>query len=52
VLTEHSLLQKKAKEYTREALDLTTKLLDLNPEFYTIWNYRRYILLNGLLSEA
>lgn len=28
----------------REALSLTSKLLKLNPEYYTIWNHRRRIL--------
>ncbi|KAI0835768.1 prenyltransferase alpha subunit repeat protein [Hypoxylon sp. FL0890] len=30
---------------------LTTKLLHLNPEYYTIWNVRRRCLLLGLLSR-
>lgn len=30
--------------YTSEKLEQTTQLLGLNPEFYTIWNYRRSIL--------
>ncbi|KAI3325939.1 protein prenylyltransferase [Xylariaceae sp. AK1471] len=30
---------------------LTTKLLHLNPEYYTIWNVRRRCLLSGLLSR-
>jgi geranylgeranyl transferase type-2 subunit alpha len=38
--------------YTPETLDQTTKLLDFNPEFYTIWNYRRYILLKGLFPDS
>lgn len=45
------LHQKRDKVYTRTSLDQTTKLLDLNPEFYTIWNYRRYILLKGLFPD-
>ena len=28
----------------REALSLTSKLLKLNPEYYTVWNHRRRIL--------
>ncbi|KAL8968582.1 MAG: hypothetical protein Q9183_002397 [Haloplaca sp. 2 TL-2023] len=31
-------------EYTTDALQLTTRLLDQNPEYYSIWNYRRLIL--------
>lgn len=39
-----ALLESKAKGiYNEEALANTTKLLSLNPEFYTIWNYRREI---------
>ncbi|KAI0020362.1 hypothetical protein F4780DRAFT_742133 [Xylariomycetidae sp. FL0641] len=30
---------------------LTTKLLRLNPEYYTIWNVRRRCLISGLLSK-
>ena len=37
--------QRRAKEYSPEALKITTDLLDLNPEFFTVWNYRRQILL-------
>ncbi|KAK7525127.1 uncharacterized protein IWZ02DRAFT_224718 [Phyllosticta citriasiana] len=32
------------KQYTDEALALTSKLLSQNPEYYTIWNNRRVIL--------
>ncbi|CAI6339217.1 unnamed protein product [Periconia digitata] len=32
------------KEYTVEVLGLVTDLLKENPEFYTIWNYRRRLL--------
>lgn len=35
-----------------EALGKTNQLLDLNPEFYTIWNYRRNILTRGLFPES
>lgn len=40
--------QKKNNDWSKDAFDLTTKLLQINPEFYTIWNYRRNILLNGV----
>ncbi|KAJ0263360.1 Geranylgeranyl transferase type-2 subunit alpha 1 [Hirschfeldia incana] len=29
------------KIYTKEAIDLSTKLLEINPEAYTAWNYRK-----------
>lgn len=44
--------QKKAKDYSPEALKKTTELLDLNPEFYTVWNYRRHILTRGLFPNS
>lgn len=33
------------------ALEHTTKLLTLNPELYTVWNYRRQILLHLFASS-
>lgn len=32
-------------------MDLTFRLLHINPEFYTIWNYRRNILVNGVFPN-
>lgn len=32
-------------------LELTSKLLTLNPEYYTIWNYRRLILQHQLKQQ-
>ncbi|KAH4922510.1 hypothetical protein HBI23_095430 [Parastagonospora nodorum] len=37
------------KQYTVEVLGHVTKLLNENPEYYTIWNHRRRVL-NALLS--
>jgi geranylgeranyl transferase type-2 subunit alpha len=51
------LLAKHAKkEYTLENLELTGKMLRANPDFYSLWNFRRAILLDlygqyGLLSS-
>ncbi|WVQ73480.1 hypothetical protein IAR50_003052 [Cryptococcus sp. DSM 104548] len=50
-LQEEVLGLKQAGEHTEGALGKTNKLLDLNPEFYTIWNYRRNILL-ALFSSS
>ncbi|KIY43667.1 rab-protein geranylgeranyltransferase [Fistulina hepatica ATCC 64428] len=50
VLTDELLAKKRNNDWSREAFDLTTKMLHDNPEFYTIWNYRRQILLNGLFN--
>ena len=35
-----------------ESLDLTTKMLQINPEFYTVWNYRRNIYLNAVFPNS
>ncbi|KAF8428778.1 hypothetical protein EV426DRAFT_640040 [Tirmania nivea] len=40
------------KDYNDATLTLTSALLKRNPEFYTVWNYRREILLNGILPPA
>ena len=40
--------QKNSTDYGKESFALTTRLLHVNPEFYTVWNYRRLILLNGI----
>lgn len=32
--------------YTEETFNLTTSLLSQNPEYYTIWNFRRIVLLS------
>ncbi|CAG8465807.1 2506_t:CDS:10, partial [Scutellospora calospora] len=45
--------EKKNKcEYDKEAFMLTTKILSQNPDFYTIWNFRRLILLNEISSDS
>ncbi|ESK88315.1 rab-protein geranylgeranyltransferase [Moniliophthora roreri MCA 2997] len=51
-LTEDVLTRKKNKECSKESLDLTTRLLGENVEFYTIWNYRRNILLHGIFPAS
>ncbi|RQM04990.1 hypothetical protein DH86_00003711 [Scytalidium sp. 3C] len=38
-------------QYTEELLELTSKLLKQNPEYYTIWNVRRRLLIYGLFSK-
>lgn len=37
--------------YTPEVLQLTSELLTQNPEYYTIWNYRR-LIVQRLLSKG
>ncbi|KAM9937372.1 hypothetical protein OXX80_003102 [Metschnikowia pulcherrima] len=48
-LTKKVLDNKAEKVFTKEALQDTTVLLDLNPEFNAVWNYRRSIF-NHLLA--
>ncbi|TGZ84246.1 protein prenylyltransferase [Ascodesmis nigricans] len=48
-LTAEFQRKRTEKEYTKEALDVTAKVLKINPEFYTVWNYRREILLHTTL---
>ncbi|KAI5778514.1 hypothetical protein EDC01DRAFT_634616 [Geopyxis carbonaria] len=35
-----------AGDYSSTSLQITSDVLKLNPEFYTVWNYRRQILLH------
>ncbi|EIM90234.1 rab-protein geranylgeranyltransferase [Stereum hirsutum FP-91666 SS1] len=53
-LTDDVLARKKSQDWSQDAFDLTSRLLSTNPEFYTVWNYRRNILLRGifLVSSA
>lgn len=39
-------------DLSTDAFDQTTELLRINPEVYSIWNYRRRILLDNLLPNA
>lgn len=49
-LYNNVMSKKAAKDFSQEAFELTTQLLRANPELYTIWNYRRDILVNGLFT--
>ncbi|KAK3997042.1 hypothetical protein QBC44DRAFT_316077 [Cladorrhinum sp. PSN332] len=39
------------KNFSPDVFQLTSKLLRLNPEYYTVWNVRRRCLISGLFSE-
>jgi hypothetical protein len=39
-------LQRKANILSAESFGLTQKILEINPEFYTLWNFRRDIILH------
>ncbi|CCH40862.1 Geranylgeranyl transferase type-2 subunit alpha [Wickerhamomyces ciferrii] len=45
-LQSQVLQLKNEQQYNAETFKLSTDLLYLNPEFYTIWNYRRDIISN------
>ncbi|KAM5539019.1 hypothetical protein V8D89_007242 [Ganoderma adspersum] len=51
-LTGEVLPRKQSRDYSKEAFDLTTRLLQTSPEFYTIWNYRRNILVHGIFPSS
>jgi geranylgeranyl transferase type-2 subunit alpha len=41
----------KSKDFDRDTLALISKLLARNPEFYTVWNYRR-LVVGSLLTQS
>ena len=49
--TDTVLAQIKAKDFSNTTLQLTSKLLNQNPEYYTIWNHRRLILEDVFARE-
>jgi len=49
-LTTMATKLRSAGDLSEMALGLTSKLLRINPDYYTLWNYRREILI-GLHSE-
>lgn len=51
-LTRDVISRKKNQDWSQDALHLTSQLLQVNPEFYTIWNYRRNIFLNGVFLHS
>ena len=41
-----ALLKYKSKDYSMENIELTSSLLRINPDFYSMWNYRRHMLIH------
>lgn len=50
-LQAHFLANHHNHIYSKEALDLSAKLLEVNPECYTAWNYRK-LAVQHLLSNS
>ncbi|CEP03270.1 Geranylgeranyl transferase type-2 subunit alpha [Plasmodiophora brassicae] len=44
------LAMRKDRRHDKEALALTRQVLEINPELYSLWNYRREILL-GMMDK-
>jgi len=51
-LESNVLKRKQDNDWSEESLKLTTQLLAINPEFYTVWNYRRHIFLKGIFPNS
>lgn len=45
------VVQIRAKDYSNTTLQVTSQLLNQNPEYYTIWNYRRLIFQDVVAKE-
>lgn len=43
--------QRRKRQQDKEALDVTTQLLDQNPENYVYWNIRREIFQGGIFPN-
>ncbi|KAK5136875.1 hypothetical protein LTR08_001797 [Meristemomyces frigidus] len=49
---EHGVVDRiKAQDYSAATLHATSALLARNPEYYTIWNYRRLVLQDAIATE-
>lgn len=51
ILQSQFLLNHHQKIYTKEALELSSKLLEINPECYTAWNYRKHAVQHSLFES-
>ncbi|GMH39349.1 hypothetical protein BSKO_07247 [Bryopsis sp. KO-2023] len=49
--TSEVLKRRREKDYSDESLGLAAKLLSLNPEVYTVWNFRREALQKVFIDK-
>ncbi|KEP51121.1 Rab geranylgeranyltransferase alpha subunit [Rhizoctonia solani 123E] len=53
ILAEKDVFERRArKDLSGDSLEATTALLTLNPEFYTVWNFRRTVLSEGIFPKS
>lgn len=45
------LVQRAARRYDATAYALSAKLIEINPDFYTLFNYRKEIVLDMMDKE-
>jgi geranylgeranyl transferase type-2 subunit alpha len=45
-LVQLVLAKHRARDYSADSLALTAKMIRANPDFYTLWNFRRDILIH------
>lgn len=50
-LCDKVLAGRKLRIYNREYYNLVTELLELNQELYTVWNYRKELIINFLFKD-
>ncbi|KAJ6745793.1 hypothetical protein OIU74_028456 [Salix koriyanagi] len=51
ILQSQFLSNHHQKIYTKEAVELSAKLLEINPECYTAWNYRKLAVQHSLFES-
>ncbi|CAM1154611.1 Uncharacterised protein g11308 [Pycnogonum litorale] len=49
--TKFAFSKRKNRQYDNEALKVTTDILSANPDFYSLWNFRKEILLDYMIKR-
>ena len=52
MLAKEVLRRRAARVYDEKSLALTNKFLEINPECYTVWNFRREMLSGIFASQS